>query len=46
LELDVSVIILALDIGEIKDDNLDFDVNLLVKTAIASRISNQNKQNT
>ena len=45
LELDVSVIIPALNNEEIEDDNLDFDVNSLVKTAMASRITNQNKQN-
>ena len=45
LELDVSVIIPALNDEEIEDDNLDFDVNSLVETAMASRISNQNNQN-
>ncbi len=45
LELDVSAIIPALDDEEMEDDNLDFDVNSLVETAMASRISNQNKQN-
>ena len=45
LELDVSVIIPALDNEEIEDDNLDFNVNSLVETAMASRISNQNNQN-
>ena len=43
LELDVSVIIPALNDEEIEDDNLDFDVNSLVETAMASRITNQNK---
>ena len=44
LELDVSVIIPPLD-EEFEDDNLDFDVNSLVETAMASRIINQNNQN-
>ena len=45
LELDVSVIIPALDNEEIDDNNSDFDVISIVETAMANRISNQNKQN-